>query len=62
MAQPKRRTSKSKRRMRQANTLKHPLNATSTCSQCGAPVQPHRVCTGCGTYRGRQVMTVAVDE
>ncbi len=62
MAQPKRRTSKSKRRMRQAHTLQKSLTATSTCPQCGAPTQPHRVCPSCGSYRGRQVLTVAVDE
>lgn len=61
MAVPKRKTSKSKIRMRKRSHRK-PFVSTSTCTQCGAPTQPHRVCAACGTYRGRQVLTVAVDE
>ncbi len=61
MAVPKRKMSKSKKRMRQA-AHKRPLVATTTCPQCGAPAQPHRVCAACGSYKGRQVLTVAADE
>ncbi len=61
MAVPKRRTSKSKIRMRTA-AHHRPMAATTTCPQCGAPAQPHRVCAACGSYRGRQVLTVTVDE
>jgi large subunit ribosomal protein L32 len=61
MAVPKRKTSKSKIRMRKRSHAR-PFVATSTCSQCGAPTQPHRVCPSCGSYRGRQVLTVSVDE
>jgi len=28
------------------------------CPSCGAPQQAHRVCTACGTYKGRKVLTV----
>jgi large subunit ribosomal protein L32 len=57
MANPKRRRS----RTRQANVRGHhkiDAVAVSTCSNCGAPVQSHRVCGECGYYRGRQVITV----
>ncbi|HUT77201.1 MAG TPA: 50S ribosomal protein L32, partial [Polyangia bacterium] len=30
----------------------------SECPQCGAPTMPHHACSGCGTYRGRQVIEV----
>ncbi len=61
MAVPKRKVSKSKKRMR-ARSHKRPLTATTSCPQCGAPTQPHRVCLACGSYKGRQVLTVAIDE
>jgi large subunit ribosomal protein L32 len=28
--------------------------AVSTCAHCGQPARPHRVCTHCGQYRGRE--------
>lgn len=61
MAVPKRKVSKSKIRMRK-RSHKRPFVETTVCTQCGAPTQPHRVCAACGSYRGRQVLTVAVDE
>ncbi|NCD32888.1 MAG: 50S ribosomal protein L32 [Spartobacteria bacterium] len=60
MAQPKRKTSKSKKRMRKSQ-LKREIIAASPCPECGAPRQPHRVCTACGMYKGRQVLTVDAD-
>lgn len=55
MAVPKRRTSKSKRDKRRSHDgLSAP--ALSTCSSCGAPKLPHRICPSCGTYRGRKVV------
>ena len=32
--------------------------AVNYCANCGAPVMPHRVCSGCGQYAGKQVLTV----
>ncbi|MDH4318253.1 MAG: 50S ribosomal protein L32, partial [Desulfobulbaceae bacterium] len=26
------------------------------CSNCGAPKLAHRLCSGCGTYKGRTVI------
>jgi len=61
VAQPKRRTSKSKMRMRKAS-LSRDIIATAVCGECGAPRQPHRVCPSCGMYKGRQVVTVDADD
>jgi large subunit ribosomal protein L32 len=57
MANPKRRTSKRRKNMRRSH---HALTATATssCSNCGELVRPHRVCEACGHYDGRQVFEV----
>ncbi len=59
MANPKRRHSNERTRTRRSH---HALKAKAfvNCSQCSAPVLPHRVCPKCGYYRGHQVMTVKV--
>jgi len=55
MAVPKRRTSKSKRDSRRANTgIDAP--ALSICPQCGEATMPHSACPSCGTYKGRDVV------
>ena len=60
MPVPKRKTSKSKSAMRK-RSHRRPLPAARPCPKCGADAQPHRVCAACGTYRGRQVLTVESD-
>ncbi len=60
MAVPKRKTSKSKSRMRK-RSHKTSERATMACPECGAPSQPHRVCPSCGQYKGAQVLTVEAD-
>jgi len=58
MAVPKRKTSKSKRDKRRSHDrLAAP--AQSVCPQCGAPRRPHRVCSACGSYKGRNVIEAA---
>ncbi len=59
MAVPKRRKSKMRIRMRKSHHV-HPVPTLKNCPQCGAPQLPHRVCLACGTYKGRQVLTVEV--
>ncbi|MBP7830963.1 MAG: 50S ribosomal protein L32 [Kiritimatiellae bacterium] len=61
MGVPKRKTSKSKRRMRQRSHKKAIVTA-QVCPKCGAPQMSHRVCPACGTYRGRQVLIITADE
>lgn len=29
----------------------------STCPQCQSPRMPHRACSACGTYNGREVIS-----
>jgi large subunit ribosomal protein L32 len=61
MAVPKKRTSKSKTRMRRSHrALRGAL--PGTCEQCGAARESHRACPGCGFYRGRQIFAVAEEE
>ena len=60
MAVPKRRTSRSRKNMRRSHdAIGTP--ARSTCPQCGEPKLPHRVCSNCGTYRGREVIQTEED-
>ena len=57
MAVPFRRTSKTKKRMRRTH-LKKEVGALAVCPQCGATIRPHRVCTKCGYYKGKEVVKV----
>ncbi len=59
MGVPKRRTSKSKIKIRQRKRRKASIQK---CPQCGAVKEPHRVCKACGYYAKRQVLTVSADE
>ncbi len=55
MAVPKQRQSHSRTHKRRSQ---HKLAAPklAVCPRCGAPRIPHRVCTECGTYAGREVV------
>jgi large subunit ribosomal protein L32 len=55
MALPKRRQSHSRTRKRRAHDALTAANV-STCSHCGEPKLPHKLCGGCGTYKGRTVI------
>jgi len=52
-----RRTSSHKRRRAAHFALGKP-NVVA-CAKCGETVLPHRACAKCGTYKGRQVASVA---
>lgn len=57
MAVPKRKISKSRKRMRRSHLgLKE--THTIACPRCKSPVMPHVVCSVCGHYRGKPVITV----
>ena len=55
MATPKRRKTGSKMRMRRAH-WKVDAPTYSACPQCREPKMPHRVCTNCEYYTGRQAV------
>lgn len=56
-AHPKKKLSKGRRGKRAAH---HGLSAPSLarCPQCRGAKLPHRVCPSCGTYNGREVVSV----
>ena len=56
MAVPFRRTSKTKKRMRRTH-LKKEVAGMTVCPNCGANIQPHRACTKCGNYKGKNVIS-----
>ena len=58
MGVPKRKTSKMKIRSRVAANSYKGLQPNE-CSVCHAAVLPHRVCSSCGSYKGKQVITVS---
>ena len=57
MAQPKRRWSKSRTNTRRS-TWKIEEKNLSTCPHCHEPVLPHTVCSNCGYYGGKEVVSV----
>ncbi|MEJ2032638.1 MAG: 50S ribosomal protein L32 [Deltaproteobacteria bacterium] len=61
MALPKRRHSRARTRKRRSHdALTAP--AIATCPECGEPKLPHRLCSGCGIYKGRTVINLGEDE
>jgi large subunit ribosomal protein L32 len=57
MANPKRRKSLSKQRMRQHANRWRPMTL-SKCKECGTPKPSHVVCPSCGFYAGRKVLDI----
>lgn len=61
MANPKRRHSNMRTRLRRTHDrLK--LASFATCRQCHALILPHRICRYCGYYNGRQAVTLKQEE
>ena len=58
MAVPKKKTSKSKTRMRRASNWTLSAPPRSVCPRCGSSKVPHVVCAECGWYHGRQAIEV----
>ncbi len=58
MAVPKKKTSPSRQGMRRSH---HALtaNANAECKNCGELKRPHHVCSHCGHYDGREVVSTA---
>ena len=59
MAHPKRKISKTRRDKRRTH-YKATAATISSCSNCGASVQYHRVCGECGYYRGKQAIEKSI--
>ncbi|MCB1142580.1 MAG: 50S ribosomal protein L32 [Leptospiraceae bacterium] len=59
MAAPKRRKSKSKKRMHRSH---HAIGKPNLvlCKSCGAYILPHRVCPTCGHYGGKLIVAPKV--
>ncbi|MFN0205387.1 MAG: 50S ribosomal protein L32 [Planctomycetota bacterium] len=55
MPNPKRRHSKSRKRLRRAHDALTPPSL-STCPKCKAAKRPHTVCDNCGQYAGQEVL------
>ena len=58
MAVPKRKTSKARRDKRRSSVWKLKLPGLVACPKCGALRLSHRACKACGTYNGREVISV----
>ena len=61
MAVPKRRTSKSRKGTRRSHHARTPVQV-QYCPKCNEPVLPHRLCTNCGHYQGREVIDMEAAE
>ncbi len=58
MAVPKKKMSKSRRNQRRAHDAIKFTAAVEACPSCGELKLRHRVCMGCGSYRGRQIIEI----
>jgi large subunit ribosomal protein L32 len=58
MAVPKKKVSKARRDKRRSSVWKLDAPALSRCTQCGEWKMPHRVCSACGYYKGREVVKI----
>ena len=54
MPNPKRRHSRARKNRRRAHDAL-PMPALSRCPQCQEAREPHRVCSHCGYYKGREI-------
>ena len=60
MAQPKRRWSKARTHLKRS-TWKKEKPTYTTCPNCQELLLPHRACSKCGYYAGKQVIDVKVE-
>lgn len=61
MAVPKRRTSHARQGKRRSHHGVTPKEI-AYCSHCEQPVIPHRVCSNCGFYKGREIVKAAEEK
>lgn len=55
MAEPKKRTTRSKRGSRRAHQALKPITLIS-CPKCKQMIKPHQVCPFCGTYKKEKIL------
>lgn len=53
MAVPFRKVSKTRKRMRRSHNALTAAGVTK-CPNCGEMIKPHRVCSKCGFYKGKE--------
>lgn len=56
MAEPKKRTNRSKRGMRRMHD-KVAMPSLTYCPNCHEAMKPHQVCLSCGNYKGVNVIS-----
>lgn len=56
MAVPKRKTSSARQNKRRSNVWKISEPALVKCPKCGELTAPHKACSNCGYYKGREVI------
>lgn len=61
MSVPKKRRTKSSIGKRQSHDSLKKISL-SKCPKCKQPILSHTVCKNCGTYKGRQVLKIAVSK
>ncbi|MFC1632953.1 50S ribosomal protein L32 [Patescibacteria group bacterium] len=61
MAVPKRKTSKSARNQRRSHHAKKAVSLVK-CAQCNSIILPHTACDTCGSYRGKQIVSIEREE
>ncbi|QCE33724.1 50S ribosomal protein L32 [Acetobacteraceae bacterium] len=56
MAVPKRKTTPSRQGMRRSH---HAISASASteCASCGERKRPHHVCSHCGSYKSREIVS-----
>ncbi len=58
MAVPKGKVSRARRDKRRSSVWKVSAPTLVRCTQCGELKLPHRVCSTCGFYKGKEVIKV----
>lgn len=60
MPVPKRKRSRARRDSRFANKgIK--VKSFSSCAHCQEPILPHQVCSHCGYYKGKKILTTKIE-
>lgn len=58
MAVPKGKVSRARRDKRRSSVWKLQAPTLTKCTQCGELTLPHKVCSNCGFYKGKEVIKV----